>query len=73
LNANGTTNLGNSPNTNGYMAELAYIPFGTSRAPYWPWFNTRVGLQYYYYNKIDGDSIAAHDKNTLLFYSTILF
>ena len=66
-------NPGFSPNTNGYMAELAYIPFGVTRAPYWPWFNTRMGLQYFYYNKIDGDSIAAHDKNTLILYSTILF
>jgi hypothetical protein len=68
-------NLGNgiSPNTNGVLAEIAYIPFGTSRARYWPWFNTRIGLQYYYYNKFDGDSISAHDKNTVMLYSTILF
>jgi hypothetical protein len=70
INAN---NPASNPNTNGYMGELAYIPFGVTRAPYWPWFNARLGVQYYYYNKIDGDIVAPHDKNTLMLYSTILF
>lgn len=72
LNAS-ATNPGDNPDTEGFMAELAYIPFGVSRPRYWPWFNTRIGLQYYYYNKFDGDRIAAHDKNTFVLYSTILF
>jgi hypothetical protein len=61
------------PDTTGFMAELAYLPFGTSRAPYWPWFNTRIGAQYFYYTKFNGDTTFAHDNNTFILYSTILF
>ena len=31
-----------SPNTNGWIAEIAYIPFISSQAPGWPWFNVRA-------------------------------
>ena len=34
----------------------------------WPWANVRVGLQYTYYNKFDGDTVFAHDNNTLFAY-----
>jgi hypothetical protein len=54
--------------TSGYIAEIAYIPFISSQAPGWPWANVRVGLQYTYYNKFDGDTVFAHDKNTLFAY-----
>src|ERR1700731_1901297 len=45
---------GLSPNSNGFTAEIAYIPFGTSQAPGWPWFNARVGLDYTIYEKFEG-------------------
>jgi len=54
-----------TPNSNGFTAEIAYIPFGTSKAPGWPWFNARVGLQYTAYNKFDGTRDHASDHNTL--------
>lgn len=56
---------GISPNSNGFTAEIAYIPFGTSKAPGWPWFNARVGLQYTAYDKFDGTKTGASDHNTL--------
>ena len=59
---------GCSPNSNGYVAEIAYIPFISSSAPVWPWANARLALQYTYYNKFDGDTVSAHDKNTLFAY-----
>ena len=59
----------NTPNSNGWMAELAYIPFGTGKAPGWPWFNARIGLQYIYYNKFDGTTIGARDNNTLFLHA----
>jgi hypothetical protein len=34
-----------------------------------PWFNARVGLQYIWYNKFDGDTVHARDKNTLFLYA----
>lgn len=57
-----------SPNSNGFVAEISYIPFISSTAPIWPWANMRVGLQYTYYNKFDGTTVNAHDNNTLFAY-----
>jgi hypothetical protein len=64
-----------SPDSDGWIAELAYIPFGTSSSPLWPWFNARVGLQYVWYNKFngastnyDGKGTNASDNNTLFAY-----
>jgi hypothetical protein len=59
----------NSPNSNGWMAELAYIPFGASKMIGYPWFNARIGLQYIYYNKFNGTSIGARDNNTLFLHA----
>jgi hypothetical protein len=59
---------GFSPNSNGYIAEIAYIPFGMTKSPLWPWFNARLGLQYIYYNKFDGTTFRAKDNNTLFLY-----
>jgi hypothetical protein len=57
------------PDSNGYIFELAYIPFISSQSPVWPWANMRVGLQYTYYNKFDGQSNFAHNNNTLFLYA----
>jgi hypothetical protein len=37
---------GLSPNSSGFTGEIAYMAFGTGRAPGWPWFNARIGLQH---------------------------
>ena len=58
-----------NPNSNGYIAEIAYIPFVSSNAPVWPWANVRVGLQYTYYNKFDGTTVNAHNNNTLFLHA----
>jgi hypothetical protein len=60
-----------TPNSNGWMAEIAYIPFGASKAFGWPWFNARIGLQYTYYNKFNGTTIGAHDNNTLFLHAWV--
>jgi len=52
-----------TPNSNGWMAEIAYIPFGLSKSFGWPWFNARIGLQYIYYNKFNGTTVGAQDNN----------
>lgn len=59
----GTAN--GSPNTNGFTAEIAYIPYILSHPTFWPWANARLGLQYTWYNKFDGTSAGASDNNTL--------
>jgi hypothetical protein len=58
-----------TPNSNGWMTELAYIPFGASKMIGYPWFNARIGLQYIYYNKFNGTTIGAHDNNTLFLHA----
>jgi hypothetical protein len=57
-----------SPNSAGWIGEIAYIPFISSVAPGWPWFNARVGLQYTWYNEFDGTSVGASSNNTLFLY-----
>jgi hypothetical protein len=56
------------PNSNGYIFDIAYIPFISSQSPVWPWANMRVGVQYTYYNKFDGDTVFAKNNNTLFAY-----
>jgi hypothetical protein len=63
------------PNTIGWIAELAYLPFSHGGPKFWPWLNFRVGLQYIHWNKfngastnIDGMGRSAHDNNTLFLY-----
>jgi hypothetical protein len=67
------------PNTDGYTFDLAYMPFSKGGPGLWPWFNTRIGLQYTIYNKFSGASSNydvgtfaaprnASDNNTLFLY-----
>ena len=63
------TNANFSPNTNGWIAEIAYIPFISSQAPGWPWFNMRLGLQYTWYTEFNGTSVGASANNTLFLYA----
>ena len=59
---------GFSPNSNGWIGEIAYIPFISSPAPGWPWLNARVGLQYTWYERFDGTSFGAANNNTTFLY-----
>jgi hypothetical protein len=53
------------PDSDGWIVEVAYVPFSASKAPGWPWANARVGLNYTFYNKFNGTSVGASDNNTL--------
>jgi hypothetical protein len=57
-----------SPDTNGWIAEIAYIPFISSFAPGWPWLNARIGLQYTWYERFNGTSAGASTNNALFAY-----
>jgi hypothetical protein len=66
------TGLPLTPDTNGWTAEIAYIPFGASKMVGWPWFNARIGLQYTYYNKLNvnlANTLNPHDNNTLFLHA----
>jgi hypothetical protein len=58
-----------SPDSSGWVAEIAYIPFGASKAPGWPWANVRLALQYTWYDKFDGTTINASTNNTLFLHA----
>ncbi len=53
------------PDSNGYLVQLEYVPFGKLNSPYRPWLNVRLGLQYTGYSKFDGASSGASDYNTM--------
>lgn len=60
---------GLSPDSDGVIAEIAYIPFSMNKAPGWPWANMRIGVQYIAYNKFDGTTVGASANNTLFAYA----
>ena len=60
------------PDSDGYLVQLEYVPFGKMESPYRPWMNLRIGLQYIGYSKFNGASHnydgfgrSASDNNTL--------
>jgi len=70
----------NSPNSDGWIAELNYIPFNHGGPAFWPWLNMKLGLQYTWYDKLnggttnyDGAGHNASDANTLYLYSWFAF
>lgn len=64
----------NSPNTNGGVMEVNWVPFGKSDSWAEPYANLRVGLQYTFYTKFNGSTSHATDNNTLyLYFQTYLF
>jgi hypothetical protein len=63
-----SANTNFSPNTRGWIGEIAYIPFISSTAPGWPWFNARIGLQYIWYDEFNGTGLGASSNNTLFAY-----
>jgi hypothetical protein len=68
-----------SPSTSGEMLDIGYSPWSHGGPSVWPWLNTRLGLQYWHYDKIDGASInsvtgrKAGDDNTVMLYSWTAF
>jgi hypothetical protein len=46
--------LNGSPNTNGWIADIAYLPFSNGGPEFWPWLNARIGVSYTHYDKFDG-------------------
>jgi hypothetical protein len=69
-----------SPNSAGWIFELAYLPFSNGGPSFWPWLNFRIGLQYTRWTKFDGSTTnvdgmgrSANANNTLLVYVWTMF
>ncbi|WP_417914220.1 cytochrome C [Candidatus Electronema sp. JM] len=69
-----------SPDSQGYIIQAEYIPFGKDASFSSSWKNLRLGLQYTYYSKFDGSSDnydgsgrSAEDNNTLYAFAWLSF
>jgi hypothetical protein len=56
--------LNGRPNSDGYVAEVAYVPFGKPGSPI-AWGNLRLAVQYIGYTRFNGESAGASRNNTL--------
>ncbi len=59
-----TGNAGGSPNTSGFIGEIAYVPFGKPDSLI-KWGNVRFALQYVAYTEFNGTSHGASANNAL--------
>jgi hypothetical protein len=70
----------NKPNTNAFIIEADWVPFGKASSLYKPWVNLKLGLQYTAYTQFnggtsnfDGAGHSAGDNNTLLAFAWLAF
>ena len=85
LNYTGTVNpitgsANGSPNTNSFLFEADYVPFGKGSFAADPYLNVRLSLQYWAYTQFngattnyDGAGRNASDNNTLYFVGNMMF
>ncbi|MGA7325765.1 MAG: cytochrome C [Rhodomicrobium sp.] len=45
-----------SPNSSGWIFDVAYLPFSYGGPPLWPWLNARIGVSYTHYDKFNGST-----------------
>ena len=73
-----------SPNSQGWIVDLAYMPFNHGAPGPWPWANAKIGIQYNWWTRFDGGTSdidpvqcpgcrSAKDNNTLLLYAWLAF
>jgi len=70
-----------SPNSSGWIFDLAYLPFSYGGPAIWPWLNARIGILYTHYNRFDGSvnnvdftpGRTAQDNDTTFVYSWVAF
>ena len=72
--------LNGSPNSNGFIFELDYMPFSWGGPEFWPWLNAKLSLQYVAYTEFNGASSNydgfgrdASDNNTLYLSAWLAF
>jgi hypothetical protein len=73
-----------SPNSSGFIFDVAWLPFSHGGPDLWPWFNTRIGMSYNLFTKFDGAATNidptncpgcrnASNNNTLFLYALSMF
>jgi hypothetical protein len=79
-NLYGANSIADSPNGNGFLFDVAYLPFSHGMPGPFPWANARIGISYTKYLTLyggtanfDGVGHNASDNNTFLAYSWLMF
>jgi hypothetical protein len=69
-----------SPNSNGWVFDVAWLPFSNGGPAFWPWLNARIGVSYTLYDQFDGASNNydgalrnARDNDTTFVYAWVAF
>lgn len=75
-----TGSANGSPDSNAFIFEADYVPFGKSDSKYGPWVNLKLGVQYTVYTQFnggttnyDGNGRNASDNNTLYVFAWLIF
>jgi len=76
-----STSATGSPNSAGWVFDLAYLPFSKGGPDLWPWFNGRIGVSYTHYDKFDGSTnnvdmipgLKASGNDTVFLYTWFAF
>ncbi len=76
-----TNSATGSPNSSGWVFDLAYLPFSYGGPDLWPWFNGRIGITYTHYDKFDGATnnvdlvpgLKASGNDTFFLYTWLAF
>jgi hypothetical protein len=75
-----TGSANGKPNSNAFIFEADYVPFGKSDSRFGPWVNLKLGVQYTMYTQFnggtsnyDGSGRAASDNNTLYVFAWMIF
>ena len=50
--------LTGSPNSSGEIIDIGYSPWSRGGPAFWPWLNTRFGVKFTHYDKLQGASTA---------------
>jgi hypothetical protein len=69
-----------SPNASGEVLDIGYSPWSRGGPSIWPWLNTRIGVNFTHYDKLngsttnyDGNNRNAKDDNTTILYAWTAF
>ncbi|WP_083903159.1 hypothetical protein [Azoarcus sp. KH32C] len=61
------------PDSNGWILQFDWTPFGKADSWLEPWVNLRVGIQYTHYDKFDGTSSGASGNNSTYLFAWTAF
>ena len=56
-----------SPNSSGEVIDIGYSPWSRGGPAFWPWLNTRFGVKYFHYDKLQGGGDYALNSDGITF------